>query len=329
MTATLRPMNLGEILDQTFQIYRAKFLAYAGIAAVPALAMIGLEIANMFWWHLHLQDTERISFKFTFADLVAMLVFYQISLLLHILVWPGFAYVTSKCCLDEQWSFRAAVFGYVGRWRGLLAMTAALWAAVLLLPELLSIGLLGGIFFLLYDGLKIDSPLLDKTGPFLFYFAAWAIILGLSAPLLFSISAWTLERLSVWSAMCRSWKLSKGVRLRIIFVRITTPVLGWVLNYALILLSSLLFRVILRNFGGRLFLYHHILGINFVAAAVASTIVGPIFPIALTLFYYDQRIRHEGYDIVKMMDAAGLNMPEFLPSKEVAIAPHKPEGIQA
>jgi hypothetical protein len=31
-----------------------------------------------------------------------------------------------------------------------------------------------------------------------------------------------------------------------------------------------------------------------------------MFPIAATLFYYDQRIRKEGYDIERMMDAAGF-----------------------
>jgi hypothetical protein len=40
----------------------------------------------------------------------------------------------------------------------------------------------------------------------------------------------------------------------------------------------------------------------------ASTIlIGPLFPIALTLIYYDQRIRLEGYDIEWMMAAAGMN----------------------
>jgi len=35
--------------------------------------------------------------------------------------------------------------------------------------------------------------------------------------------------------------------------------------------------------------------------------LGPIYPTAVTLFYYDQRIRLEGYDIERMMAAAGLN----------------------
>jgi hypothetical protein len=33
----------------------------------------------------------------------------------------------------------------------------------------------------------------------------------------------------------------------------------------------------------------------------------PVFPIALTLFYYDQRIRQEAFDIERMMEAAGMN----------------------
>jgi len=50
--------------------------------------------------------------------------------------------------------------------------------------------------------------------------------------------------------------------------------------------------------------------IRIVSEAAISTLLAPIFPIALTLFYYDQRIRHEGYDIERMMDAAGMNAPK-------------------
>ncbi len=37
-----------------------------------------------------------------------------------------------------------------------------------------------------------------------------------------------------------------------------------------------------------------------------SILIIPIYPIALTLFYYDQRIRLEGYDIERMMETAGM-----------------------
>jgi hypothetical protein len=43
--------------------------------------------------------------------------------------------------------------------------------------------------------------------------------------------------------------------------------------------------------------------------------------IAVTLFYYDQRIRYEGYDIERMMDAAGLNAPTASRSTEALAMP--------
>jgi hypothetical protein len=53
------------------------------------------------------------------------------------------------------------------------------------------------------------------------------------------------------------------------------------------------------------------------ANMLVSLLIGPIFPIAITLIYYDQRIRKEGYDIERMMDTTGLNAPA-LPDAAVA-----------
>jgi len=46
MTAPLRPMNLGEILDRTFHIYRSRFFLYVVIAALPALAIGAIRIVS-------------------------------------------------------------------------------------------------------------------------------------------------------------------------------------------------------------------------------------------------------------------------------------------
>jgi hypothetical protein len=97
----LRPMNLGEILDRTIQIYRSRFLVFVGIAALPALAVMALEMANIFWWRLHLEDTKTLFFNFTVGGLVSMLAFYQISLLLHIVVWPSLIHLTLRSYAGE------------------------------------------------------------------------------------------------------------------------------------------------------------------------------------------------------------------------------------
>lgn len=67
---------------------------------------------------------------------------------------------------------------------------------------------------------------------------------------------------------------------------------------------------IMRTFRVWWYLYRSIYaGVSYLQAARASTLIGPIFPIALTLIHYDQRIRREGYDIERMMEAAGLDAP--------------------
>jgi hypothetical protein len=45
-------------------------------------------------------------------------------------------------------------------------------------------------------------------------------------------------------------------------------------------------------------------------------LIGPIYSTGLTLFYYDQRIRKEGFDIEWMMQAAGLTPQPGLPAPE-------------
>ena len=55
-----------------------------------------------------------------------------------------------------------------------------------------------------------------------------------------------------------------------------------------------------------------------------NTFVVPISAIGITLFYYDQRIRKEGYDIEWMMQAAGLTAPQPAPPTEAPLARPQP-----
>jgi hypothetical protein len=52
------------------------------------------------------------------------------------------------------------------------------------------------------------------------------------------------------------------------------------------------------------------------AGFVINTLIGPMYSTGLTLFYYDQRVRREGFDVEWMMQAAGLSLPAELPASE-------------
>ena len=57
-----------------------------------------------------------------------------------------------------------------------------------------------------------------------------------------------------------------------------------------------------------------------IVAFFTNSFIGPMYAIGLTLFYYDQRIRKEGYDIEWMMQAAGLAVPEAAAELPIAEA---------
>jgi hypothetical protein len=57
------------------------------------------------------------------------------------------------------------------------------------------------------------------------------------------------------------------------------------------------------------------LPLAYIMLTIIHAVLGPIFPIASTLFYYDQRMRREGYDIERLMDAAGLHAPPAPPAE--------------
>ena len=116
-----------------------------------------------------------------------------------------------------------------------------------------------------------------------------------------AIPSSVVEDLTAKQSIQRSIHLSEGSRGRIF-------VLG-LLVYAVRLMLGLLFGfpiifLAVKHLGQPLpigWMVFQQLGVFF-----SNMLIGPIYAIGLTLFYYDQRIRKEGYDIEWMMRAAGL-----------------------
>ncbi len=321
MRADLRPLSLGEILDRTFQIYRSKFLLFAGIAAIPALAMIALEAANRVWWGLTPEPFYgNVSLTLMQWTLYSTAL-YQVALLLHLLVWPAFADQASRLYFGEHPKLTAVAFLGNARWRSWLWMAIASWGVILILPELLISVLFTAFYYILSEVIKVSESAQEWLMPKVLYVVfgvGFLVFFWLSSSLFLAIPVKSLEGLTVGKALRRSWTLSRGSRWRIILVRIALVVTAWMANLSLLAILMLLLRWIVRSYGVWLHFYRNVdTGIGFLAAYIVSTLVSPIFPIALTLFYYDQRIRHEGYDVERMMDAAGLNAP---------VTPHPGDG---
>jgi membrane-anchored glycerophosphoryl diester phosphodiesterase (GDPDase) len=138
-----------------------------------------------------------------------------------------------------------------------------------------------------------------------------------------AIPACVIEDLPARKAIRRSIELSKGARGRIFLLALLVVAVQMGLG----LVTQLFFVIATFRHHGEL-----PAGIRVVQQLVAfctNTFVGPIYATGFTLFYYDQRVRKEGYDIERMMRAAGMELAAATPVADVSLAPAPSEDSQA
>jgi hypothetical protein len=312
MTANLRPMNLGEILDRTFQIYRAKFWVFVGIAAIPALAMLVIHLVDIKWLH-----TRSVIHPFrqpgiAIWSFAVALGFYHISSFFGLLILPAQVLLASNASLGKGGSIQESLRFAVARFRSYLWIAVLKLSLVLVIPEILVLGLIAGTAFIADRAGLFNSNAGDSFAVLIFAFPAIAgcvLFFWLGTCLSLAVPASALEGNAGFRALRRSWALTQRSRFRILFTFLIVSISAWLSMYGLQSVFRWgyisLYRV--HPFGPTV--QHLYLPAIYLMYSVVTALFHPIYTIALTLIYYDQRIRHEGYDIERMMDAAGLNAP--------------------
>jgi len=309
MDVTLRPLSLGEILDRTFQLYRSHFLMFAGISSFAA----GLDLV----WKL-VQTTAIRSVQHRVGAVALGAVssgFTLINLLIYVVVsavaMAAITRAVSAIYLGQTTGIaqayrevRAHWFRYV-----CLYIVAALlaWGPVMLIfiavitVAIAVPGFASGTF-----GVLVLPALLGLGTLVLFPFGVWmSLRYSLANP------ACVFEDLGIRAALKRSIFLSKGAmqKLNIFVMLFLVVIISSILTYAgLMPLLISVFRDASNHVTPVLSLGMTVysLLIQFIVAAVTI----PLYAIGLTLFYYDTRIRKEGFDVEWLMQrAAGDSVP--------------------
>jgi hypothetical protein len=321
MSATLRPMNLGEILDRTFEIYRKRLLVFVGLAAMPAVAMVGVHLVDIRWLHVSsLVRPFRQPGFFLWSAAVAI-GFEHVRALFSIPFFPALTSSASKAAYGEPDSILASLRAVAMRLRTYIWIGVLKLLAEMVIPEILAAGAFIGI------GSAADAAGLFDDGsnltPILLIVPPLAILiflfLWLGACFSLAFPAAVFENAVGINAMQRSWKLSRNSRGRIVAVWLTIAVFGSILEFGL--------QMLYRRWMISTHAWPHLSSawrITYYAGAytlnaIVIAFVGSLYPIAITLIYYDQRIRREGYDIEKMMEAAGLGEAGAPASKVASI----------
>jgi hypothetical protein len=305
-------MNLGEILDRTFQIYRRQFWAFVVIAAVPALVVQGVALADAFGFHLFslaVRDNHWTPGIYM-TRMVFAIGYYHFGSFTGFLVFPVILKLVSGILFDEKIKIREGWRFFGARWRSYLWLATLKLVAGLVLAEILALAILAGEIALT-DALHIDTGTgLESLWMIILpLVSGFAAFLWLSSSLSLAIPSAAFENLKAFRALRRSWILTRGSRLRIALTWLALAIASWMLSVSFQWTFRLIVIAIAHSTHARWIGYTLYPILSQTLNTALAALFGPIYPIALTLFYYDQRMRREGYDIERLMDSAGLNTP--------------------
>ncbi len=327
MTTNLRSMGLGEILDRTFQIYRSRFWLFVCISSVPVFAWELIFFINTNWLQTHTLDHSSGNTGILLWNFVASHVNYYAFFLVALLAMPAVVKVTECSFLGTKCTALSSL-GFAVAFSRRCLWIAFLVASVFLVLDSAFRSVVAWIFV---DSVSTLGRSFNWAAPILNAFATvagWALFLWLFARLSFAIPAAVIEDLPSFRSLRRSWILTRDSWQRICLALVAL-ILGlwastWVLEFSLGRMMYFIGDVLhisdaMRN------LYPAAV---FVVGTAVYVLLGPIYPIVITLFYYDQRIRREGYDIEMMMKSAGLDAPTALTVKGSPITPAAEEEVQ-
>jgi hypothetical protein len=305
MDTTLRPMSTSQVLDRTFQLFKSHFALLAGIGLLlPALLMF-LQLS-----FIPLGFPPRANLGTSPQSLVVLLLgffacYAVVYIVGHALAAGATVYSVAKLHLGEKVTIGQAykqVFSRFWRVLGIVILVFLMAFGVVFVGELIAIIIAAVLVGSMRTVAASAAPFVTVIAVI---FAIAVFLAGVFGGFYFyckfslAVPACVLEQLPIGAAISRSWSLTKSAVWRLMLVFLLTWVLALVLGIAFTLPGQLyslathgksfLLGVILQQIGG------------FVAGVLAN----PIATIAISLIYYDQRVRKEAFDLQLMMEAMG------------------------
>ncbi|HMD76208.1 MAG TPA: hypothetical protein VKG86_02420 [Terracidiphilus sp.] len=317
METNLRPLTLGEILDRTAQLYRDNFVLFAGIAAVYAGFVLVLNLAQI--GLTALLRAQHMTQQLPWVTLGYLFLFFPLATIIGGVAMAANNRAVAWVHLGQPATIRGAyqsILPRLGRYLWLMIIATF----IVYLPFALVFGSYF-LFLILYvrpKGLLAHAAAgADPQATIVFGLATLALILLAIPAIIYAIvmalryslavPALVVEDLKARKALRRSIELSKGALGRIFVLGLLIAVI----QIGLALVTQVFFIVAAVKHHGQLPLWVQVA--QQIVGFFTNSFIGPMYATGLTLFYYDQRVRKEGFDIEWMMQAAGLTVPAAEP----------------
>lgn len=267
----LRPLEIGDVLDETFRMYRRHFLLFAGVSvvlAIPSAAISGLALG---WFST---AVSQVSGTPDLGSLGTVLGALAIAGAIGLVVLPfnngAIVYAASESALGRPVTPGGIVTGILRRYFGLLGY----W-----------------LLFAISLGLSIALCVVPVV-LWIWVFVGWSVV----TPVMF------VERVGLGAAMGRSWNLVQGRWWRTFVILLLMYIVWYVASIALsgfIQVTQVLLMLVMSPFLAS--------AIAAASGQLVSALVNPVMQIAIVLVYFDLRVRREALDLFSM--AARLAAP--------------------
>jgi len=330
----LAPSTLGEILDRTIQLYRSHFLLYLGISLIPT-AVVVIPAIGFFLFIAWLGSIGAGPAAPAATGVIGIILFVAMGFLalpvliaVAALAAAAMPYAVSRDYFGEKTTIRDAyktVWRHGWRYSWLLILEGLIICAAPIAVWIVLVAITASAAaFAHLSGL--GGGALFGLASFLVFVALMAYFFWMLLRLSLAFPACVVEQIPATRALKRSSALSVGTKGRIFLLYLLVGVLNWILSMGITVPLTILMALIPgandpknASTAGLVMLFV-IYGAGFVIQALTY----PIYGIALTLFYYDQRIRQEGFDIEWMMQRAG--MIALTPAQPTT--PHTWQGVE-
>jgi hypothetical protein len=311
MTTTLRPMSTGELLDRTFNLYRNNFLLFAGIATVAGIAPIlasGLLLLLGITVPVPGAKFDPASVPGARFDpmaivtyiLVFLAVFFVLSVIASSLASAATIYAVSKVHLEQKVTINESyskIFPLLGRILGVIGLIVLRMIGLGILVGVVVAAIVFGLVMTMRSGggsgADFVAIALLSFVMFGLLVVGYFFIARLYFKYVLAVPACVVENTGASQALVRSGFLTKGSLWRIFLIYLLMGVIGAALSFALQLPAN-----VMAIKAPQLALIW-----SFPATFLATTLAFPISTIAISLVYYDQRVRKEAFDLQLLMQS--------------------------
>jgi hypothetical protein len=295
----LRPLRLAEILDRIFQLYRARFALFLGIAGVSTILELLWNLINMAevrWMtrhHLARQWATTVSTIPAWAILFAAAALCLAATNRAVAaIYDGepTSIVKAFAALRRGWLRYVWVntLAFFIAWGSIIAVVLVAVMATLMATRARTLG-------------QANAITLVYGGTALLVLFALPLCLWLTLRYSLAVPACIEEKLGALRSLKRSIFLTQDTKGRIlVLLLIVMAAQGTVVSA----LMTPIFVFMVRARGQA---SPGMTAYTLAVTALSSALIKPVYSIGLTLFYYDARVRKEGFDLERMLERSSMD----------------------